>query len=411
MSNGCATVDSLSETHKIIKDDHNMLKKIILSLGVLIAAAIFAVTTFAPSMVEKSMNVVKEHQPFEISDEAKQLHSTLTVGDWHADSLLWNRDLSKRANFGQVDLPRLQAGNVSLQMFTTVTKSPSGLNYAENSSDAPDDITKLALVQLWPVDTWSSLTARALHQARRLHDLESNSPNNLMIIKSKADLASFTTKRAKNKKLIGGLIGTEGSHALDGKLENVQVLFDAGFRMMSLQHFFDNKLGGSLHGVSQAGLTDFGKQVIDKMDELNIILDLSHSSEATVVDALAIYDKPVVVSHTGFKGHCDNDRNIADSLMQKIAANGGLIAVGYWSGAVCGDTPKDVVSAMKYGLKLVGEDHISLGSDYDGSVTVGFDTSELEALTQEMMNQNFSEAQIRKIMGGNMHKFLTRYLP
>ena len=152
MSNGCATVDSLSETHKIIKDDHNMLKKIILSLGVLIAVAILAVTTFAPSMVEKSMNVVKEHQPFEISDEAKQLHSTLTVGDWHADSLLWNRDLSKRANFGQVDLPRLQAGNVSLQMFTTVTKSPSGLNYAENSSDAPDDITCLLYTSPSPRD-------------------------------------------------------------------------------------------------------------------------------------------------------------------------------------------------------------------------------------------------------------------
>jgi microsomal dipeptidase-like Zn-dependent dipeptidase len=97
--------------------------------------------------------------------------------------------------------------------------------------------------------------------------------------------------------------------------------------------------------------------------------------------------------------------------MQQIAANGGLIAVGYWDGAVCGDSPKDVVAAMKYGLDLVGEDHMSLGSDYDGSVTTGFDTSELVALTDEMLKAGFTEAQISKIMGGNMLKFLSEHLP
>jgi len=388
-----------------------MLKKIILAISVLIIIALVVALRIAPSLVEKSMNVVSEHEPYKISDEAKQLHASLVIGDWHADSLLWKRDLSERADYGQVDIPRLQAGNVSLQMFTTVTKSPSGLNYAENSADAPDDITRLAMAQLWPLETWSSLSARALYQADKLHQLEADNPNDLMIIRSKTELANFLERRAKNTKLVGGLIGTEGSHALDGKLENVQVLFDAGFRMMSLQHFFDNKLGGSLHGVSQTGLTDFGKQVIQNIDKLDIILDLSHSSEATVADALSIYPKPVVVSHTGFKGHCDTDRNIADKLMQRIAENGGLIGVGYWDGAVCGDSPKDVVGAMKYGIQLVGEDHISLGSDYDGTVTVGFDTSELEALTQEMLDQDFTETQIRKIMGGNMLRFLQVNLP
>ena len=211
--------------------------------------------------------------------------------------------------------------------------------------------------------------------------------------------------------MVGGLIGTEGSHALDGELKNVQTLYDAGLRMMSLQHFFDNKLGGSLHGQSQQGLSEFGRDVVREIERLNIVLDVSHSSEQVVADVLAMTNRPIVVSHTGFKGHCDSARNIDDSLMQQIADQGGLIAVGYWDGAVCGDTPKDVVAAMRYGLELVGEDHISLGSDFDGSITAAFDTSELVALTDEMLKAQFSETQIRKIMGGNMLKLLQQQLP
>ncbi len=388
-----------------------MVKKVILIFILVTAVALVGLFTIVPKMVDKSLNVVIEHEPFKVSEAAKVLHASLTIGDWHSDSLLWKRDLGKLHDYGHVDIPRLQAGNVSLQMFTTVTKSPSGLNYESNSADAPDDITKLALVHRWPSATWRSLTARALHQASRLHGFEQDSPNDLMIIKSKTDLSQFSKRRATNTKLVGGLIGTEGSHALDGKLENVQVLYDAGFRMMSLQHFFDNKLGASLHGTSQKGLTDFGRDVVEKIEALNIILDVSHSSEAVVSDVLAIANRPVVVSHTGFKGHCDTARNINDSLMQKIAQRGGLIAVGYWEGAVCGDKPKDVVAAMKYGLELVGEDHLSLGSDYDGTVTTSFDTSELVALTDEMLNAGFTELQIRKIMGDNMLKFLTQHLP
>jgi membrane dipeptidase len=388
-----------------------MIKKAIIIFVVVMALALIGLFTLAPRMTDKSLNGVTPHAPFVVSDAAKELHARLTIGDWHSDSLLWSRDLGKRYDYGHVDIPRLQAGNVSLQMFTTVTKSPSGLNYDQNSADAADDITKMAIVQRWPTATWSSLTARALHQADRLHGFQEQNPNDLMIIKSKNDLADFTTKRLNNTTLVGGLLGTEGSHALDGELANVQTLFDAGFRMMSLQHFFDNKLGASLHGVSQAGLTDFGRQVINEFDSLDIILDVSHSSEAVVAEVLALYNKPVVVSHTGFKGHCDTERNIADSLMQQIAANGGLIAVGYWDAAVCGNSPKDVVAAMKYGLELVGEDHMSLGSDYDGSITAGFDTSELVALTDEMLKAGFTETQISKIMGGNMVKFLSENLP
>jgi microsomal dipeptidase-like Zn-dependent dipeptidase len=97
--------------------------------------------------------------------------------------------------------------------------------------------------------------------------------------------------------------------------------------------------------------------------------------------------------------------------MQQIARGGGLIGVGYWDAAICDVSAAGIVGAIRYGIDLVGVEHVALGSDYDGSTTVPFDTSELAALTQEMLNQNFSEEEIRKVMGGNMLRFLQKSLP
>ncbi len=388
-----------------------MLKKLVLVLLCLILVAAVVIFTFAPAQLDRQMNLVAEHAPYQISPAAQQLHSSLVIGDWHSDSTLWQRDLAKLSDYGHVDIPRLQAGNVMLQMFTTVTKSPSGLNYEHNETDAWDDITSLALVQRWPIATWKSLTERALYQANKLHDLAERDVANFRLIQSQADLQAFVRARQQAPQLVGGLIGTEGSHALDGKLENIDLLYQNGFRMMGLQHFFDNKLGGSLHGSSGAGLSEFGAQALTKMQSLDIMVDVAHSSEQTVKDVLAISRKPLVVSHTGFKGHCDTPRNISDELMIKIAQAGGLIGVGYWPGAVCGTSPATVAEAILYGVRLVGADHVALGSDFDGTVETGMDTSELNALTQALLDAGADEATIHKVMGGNMLLFLQQNLP
>ena len=387
------------------------MKKVLISILVLLVIALAAFLVFGPKIVDRQQNQVVSHDAYPVSGRARALHESLIVGDWHADTMLWSRDLSVENDYGHIDVPRLQKGNVGLQMFTTVTKSPSGLNYDKNSADARDNITTLALAQRWPVKTWFSLTERALHQASKLHRLAAPYRNDLFVITSKQSLAEWLNLRSSNKKLIGGLIGTEGSHALDGKLENVQVLHKAGFRMMSLQHFFDNKLGASLHGVSQTGLTEFGREVIKEIRKQNIILDLSHSSEQVVREVLALNSGPVVISHTGFNGHCQAQRNISDELMRGIAAQGGLIAVGYWDSVLCDNDLDALVGSIKYGVNLVGEDHVSLGSDFDGTIEAIFDTSELAALTHALLEQGISEEQIRKIMGGNMLRFLEQMLP
>ena len=130
-----------------------MIKKILLSIGLLLILAVAALLIFAPTQVDRSMNKVVEHERYPISDRSQAFHNSLIVGDWHADTLLWSRDLSLENDYGHADIPRLQKGNVGLQMFTTVTKSPSGLNYEQNSADSRDNITTLALVQRWPVST------------------------------------------------------------------------------------------------------------------------------------------------------------------------------------------------------------------------------------------------------------------
>ena len=388
-----------------------MIKKVVISIFIFFI--IFCVLTLLllPTFLDKNMNPVSEHSTYLVSKKAQEMHKSLIVGDWHADSALWNRDLKKTHDYGHVDIPRLQKGNVALQMFTTVTKSPAGQNYEKNNSDSRDNITALAIVQRWPIKTWFSLYERALYQSNKIVSLAERDPENFMLIRSQNDLDIFLFKRESNSRLVGGLIGTEGSHALDGSIDNIENLYKNGFRMMSLQHFFDNKLGGSLHGTSGEGLTEFGIKAIKEMMRLDIIIDLSHSSQQVVKDVLEISDQPLVISHTGFNGHCKSPRNISDDLMKEISSRGGLIAVGFWDAAICDNTPKVVAEAINYGIKLIGVDHVSLGSDFDGTIEPGFDTSELEAITHELIELGLREIEIKKVMGLNMLTFLQNNLP
>jgi microsomal dipeptidase-like Zn-dependent dipeptidase len=187
-------------------------------------------------------------------------------------------------------------------------------------------------------------------------------------------------------------------------------MYDAGFRMFGLTHYFDNELGGSLHGQNGLGLSNFGKDVIKRLDEKEIIIDLAHASEAMARDVLSITERPVVISHTGLKGHCDSPRNYPDSLMQEIAEKGGLIALGYWDGAVCDPSPISIAAMIKYGIDLVGVDHIALGSDWDGA-TESIAADDLHAITAELITLGVPDDHIRQVMGGNSIKFLSQWLP
>jgi len=387
-----------------------MMKRIAIGLAVLFAIAFAVVYFLVPGMIEAGVNIVEDHEPYDISDDTQALHDRLIVADLHSDTLLWERNPLSRGSTGHVDVPRLQEGNVAFQIFSVVTKAPAGQNYESNTGDS-DQITLLTQAQLWPPRTWGSLYERAHYQGERLLAAEASDPSALKVVKTSADLESVLSARADGSSIVGGLLATEGSHALDGDLANIENLHALGYRMMGLHHFFDNKLGGSLHGVSQAGLTDFGKNAVREMERLGIIVDVAHSSPAVVRDVLAMTTRPFVVSHTGIKGACHSRRNLEDGLMKEIAAKGGLIGVGYWEGAVCDHSPSGVVKSLRYAIDLVGVDHVALGSDYDGSTSVQFDTSEIAVLTEEMRSRGFTDIEIQKVMGGNIIRLMRDLLP
>jgi membrane dipeptidase len=377
----------------------------ILILG--IAAACFVEI---PRLVDENQNKVLKKPPYAASERAMKLHKELTIADLHADSLLWGRDLLEYGTDGQVDIPRLADGNVALQVFSLPTKSPHGLNI-ESNEDKHDDIFWLAVVDRWPLATWNSLTARALYQARRLHQFAGGSLGGFVVIESAADLSSYLERRQHNSKLTAGLLSIEGAHALDGKLENLDVLCRAGYRMMSPSHFFDNDIGGSAAGVDKTGLTEKGREWVRQMEARHMIIDLAHASAKTIEDILAIATRPVVVSHTGVKGTCDNNRNLSDDQIRAVAAKGGLIGIGYWDTATCGSDARAIVKAMRYVSDRVGVEHVALGSDFDGAITAPFDTTGVVEITDAMLKAGYSEAEIRLVMGGNVMKFLAANLP
>lgn len=383
------------------------ISKIFASLLVVIAVLFF---WLAPTIVERGQNPVISHAPYEISPEALELHGDLFIADLHADSLLWKRDILERSDVGQVDLPRLQIGNVALQIFSAVTKSPSGLNVVENTADS-DSITLLAIVQLWPAATWTSIYERARYQLEKLKEFSEASDGALQLILSKRDLRSLIEARNKGENTVGAIYLIEGAHPLEGEIENLDRLHQQGMRVVAFTHFFDNELGGSLHGVSKAGLTDFGRQVVQRAAELDLIIDIAHASPASVREILSLTDRPVILSHGGVKGVCDTPRNLDDELMRAVAAKGGLLGIGYWAEAICDVSPTGIVRAIRYAIDLVGIDHVALGSDFDGTVAVPMDTSELAILTQTMLDQEFTEAEIRKVMGGNAERFFLESLP
>lgn len=375
-----------------------------LAIVAIVAVVVLAVL---PAVVERQYNRVLEDSEWPVSDEARRLHETLRVADLHADTLLWRRDFLARGNRGHVDLPRLAEGGVVLQVMGAVTKSPAGQNYESNASDTRDNITLLAVAQAWPPRTWSSLLERAIYQAEKLERFAARS-DDLTVVRSGSELARFLATDTAGR--VATVLATEGAHPLEGRIDHLDRLWDAGYRVLGLHHFFDNALGGSLHGESRDGLSDFGREVVRAAVEKGFIIDVAHSSPASVDDVLALTSKPVIVSHTGLQGTCDSPRNLTDEQFVKIARAGGLVGIGFWD-AVCDITPAGVARSIAYAVELLGVEHVALGSDYDGSTTVAFDASELVVLTQALLDAGLDETAIRKVMGENQIDFFAAHLP
>jgi membrane dipeptidase len=388
------------------------MKRVIFCLVSLVLLGIGGFFGLAPIYTDRSMNKIVpiEGPPILVTAQARALHAKLNIIDLHSDSLLWRRDLLRGVAYGHLDLPRLEQGNVALQIFSSVTKSPKGINYVSNRGDT-DTINLLVRAQGQPHRTWNSVLARSLHHADKLEALEQQADGRLRIIRWRGDLVDLLKDRAAQKQVTGAMLSVEGLHNLEGAIENVDMLYDKGFRMLGLAHFFDNEVAGAVAGERKYGLTPLGRSVVSLMESRGMIVDLAHSSHQTIADVLAMATKPVVFSHGGIKATCNNNRNLTDAEIKGIARTGGLIAIGYWDAAVCAATPRAVARTLTYVRDLVGIDHTALGSDFDGAVTVPFDTSELANVTQALLDEGWNEKDIHKAMGGNALRLFAQMLP
>lgn len=378
-------------------------------LGAFVVAACASFFTFAPGVVERQHNhvVPTGRRP---SARALELHRRLRIVDLHADSIFWGRDLLTRGDRGHADVPRLLEGNVAVQGFSVVTQIPRGLNNERNGADS-DTVGWLFFAQRRPPRTWWSRLERALDQARRLHETAARSSGRLSVLQSAVELDAFLARRQKTPGVLSGFLSAEGAQALDDDVGNLDQLQEAGFRMIGLAHFFDNAFAGSAHGVAKSGLTAKGRELVARMQERGVLVDLSHSSPRTIRDVLAMARRPVVSSHGGVRGTCDNPRNLDDEAIRGIARTGGVVGIGYWDTAVCGTEPRAVARAVRYAVDLVGAEHVALGSDFDGAVTTSFDAAGLAQVTDALLEVGLGEEQIRAVMGESALRVLRQTLP
>jgi microsomal dipeptidase-like Zn-dependent dipeptidase len=381
-----------------------MVAAIITLVCVVFIAGLFAASGF----IERKYNRVTNQPPYSIPAATADLQERLFVADLHADSLLWGRNLLSRSTTGHVDIPRLQQANVSLQAFTVVTTIPRKLNI-ERNSDTSDMLRYLAMAEGWPPRTWNSPKERALYQAGRLRTFESDADGKLVLLRSRSDLHKFLASRQPQS--VAVILGAEGAQPLEGKLENLDDLYAAGFRMMSPTHFTDTDVAGSASGQRKGGLTELGRRWVRSMEAKGMLIDLAHASPATLRDVTAIATKPVVISHTGVKGTCNNNRNLSDDELRAVAGTGGVVGIGYWETAVCGRDAGAVAVAVQYTASVIGPQHVALGSDFDGATTMPFDATGVPLITDALRRARLSEHDIRLIMGENVVRVLSQTLP
>jgi membrane dipeptidase len=386
-----------------------------IAAGALGASAAFvaggiALAAAASPVGERALNRVHRRGPYRASPQAAELHRSLTVVDLHADSLLWGRDLRRRARYGQLDVPRLIDGGVALVGLAAATQVPLGANMDRNEGRA-DLVTVLALGQRWPPAAWGSRLGRALHLALRLRAMAAHPAGRLTLVETRHDLDGYLARRSLDPSITGAFLAVEGAQALDDDIDAIDVLAAAGFRMLAPSHLLDTPFAGSAHGVRKGGLTVRGRELLSRAEAAGLLIDVAHASSATIDDVLSLASRPVVASHTGVRAAVPGIRNLPDDQVRGIAATGGLVGIGFWPIACGGDDAAAIARSIIAAIGLAGVEHVGLGSDFDGAVSTPFDASGMPLLTDALLAAGLSDDDIRAVMGGNALRVLAASLP
>lgn len=397
----------LTSSLHILTSDRLMKKKVFMScVPFLLIGAFF----FRPVLnVEALLDLPQPEIEGDVSSNAEKLHKEIRVADLHADSLLWSRNLADRSEIGHLDVPRMLQGNFALQLFMAVVESPNNV-VGDHLEERGDLILPIAVADKWPVRTWRSHFARAEFIAKRLRILESNSNGLLTIVESRQDLDRFLRSHKEDSYQVAAILGTEGAHATEWNLENLEQLFDMGYRSLSLAHYTDTPYVGSSSGMQQNGLTEKGELAVKEMERLGMPIDLAHVSEEGIRDILELTKRPAYASHVGVRATCMADRNLSDRAIEMIADQRGIIGIGFFEDGICSKSIEGVVDAIEHIKNLVGSEYAALGSGFDIS-PMPIDVSQMVFLTDALLNRGFSEEEVANVMGENVIRYFLTALP
>ena len=327
------------------------------------------------------------------SAEALAVHRAHPAIDLHADTLMWMRwlgydfwtrhepPLPKAAFGGHVDMPRMREGGMAAQFFSLVSIP----NFARARGPA-----------------------RAIaEQIDLLDENLARHPGKLRLVRTKAEIEAAGRDGA-----LGALLGIEGAHGLEGELANLERFAKRGLRYLGLLHFSSNEAGHPAYGKGRkdhAGLTTWGKELVLRCNDLDVIVDLAHINKRGFLDACALSRKPPIVSHTGVLGAFEHWRNIDDEQLRAVADRGGVVGVIFCPRYLGADGIEPVVKHMLHVLDVVGEDVPALGSDWDGFIVPSAplkDPTGLPLLTEALLAAKVPERVIGKILRDNVLRVL-----
>jgi membrane dipeptidase len=307
------------------------------------------------------------------------LHRSALVFDGHCDTLLalveGTRRFVERSSAGHVDLPRLREGGVDAQIFACCVGGPQ--------AERP--------------------LVRFLRMADALHREVEAHPEHLRLARCAADV-----EKAKAAGQVACILSMEGAEPLEGELAVLRMLYRLGLRNLGLVWSGRNALGSAVFGdgIDDAGLSDFGRQVVREANRLGLMVDVSHLNERGFWDVVELTERPIVASHSNARALFDHPRNLWDEQIRAIAETGGLVGVVFTFLTPQGTraTLDHVLEQVDHMVSLVGPDHVGLGSDFDGirQTPVGLeDVSRLGAVTQGLLERGYREEDVRKILGLN----------
>jgi membrane dipeptidase len=287
-----------------------------------------------------------------------------------------------------IDIPKLRQGGLKVPFFSAYT-------YPYTTRDKQPD--------------YARTNSRILALANALYWTIGNHPDKIGLAKTVKDIR----KLVKEDK-IAAVLTIEGAYSLNEKnsIELLKQYYDLGIRAIALTHNYSNVLGEGVFGVyrdgraSEGGLTPLGKQAVQEMNRLGIIVDVSHLDVRTFWGVIETSKAPIIASHSCAYSLQNHPRNLSDDQIQAIAKQSGVVQIAYWLdllGSGENITIKTVADHIDYVVKLVGVDHVGLGSDYDGAKMIDEldNCAKIPEITRELVKRGYSKNDITKILGGN----------